>query len=65
MGKNANVVTQAEDQRWEGQEHMEPLRVGIVGAGWMGHVHANAWSENAPRGEARRRLPDAPAQGRH
>jgi predicted dehydrogenase len=51
MGKNANVVTQAEDQRWEGQEHMEPLRVGIVGTGWMGHVHANAWSENAPRGE--------------
>ena len=30
---------------------METLRVGIVGAGWMGHVHARAWAENAPRGE--------------
>ena len=29
---------------------MEPLKVGIVGAGWMGHVHAGAWAENAPRG---------------
>ena len=29
---------------------METLRVGIVGAGWMGHVHARAWAENAPRG---------------
>ena len=30
---------------------MEALQVGIVGAGWMGHVHARAWAENAPRGE--------------
>lgn len=30
---------------------METLRVGIVGAGWMGHVHARAWAENAPRGK--------------
>ena len=29
---------------------MEPMKVGIVGAGWMGHVHARAWQENAPRG---------------
>jgi predicted dehydrogenase len=27
------------------------LRVGIVGAGWMGHEHARAWAKNAPRGE--------------
>jgi predicted dehydrogenase len=26
------------------------LRVGIVGAGWMGQTHAHAWSDNAPRG---------------
>lgn len=26
------------------------LRVGIVGAGWMGHEHARAWANNAPRG---------------
>ena len=30
---------------------MEPLRVGIVGAGWMGTEHAQAWQNNAPRGE--------------
>lgn len=24
----------------------EPLRVAIVGAGWMGHVHARAWERN-------------------
>ena len=30
---------------------MDTLRIGIVGAGWMGHVHARAWAENAPRGE--------------
>src|ERR671933_264095 len=26
------------------------LRVGLVGAGWMGVTHGRAWSENAPRG---------------
>ncbi len=26
------------------------LRVGIVGAGWMGQTHGQAWAENAPRG---------------
>lgn len=30
---------------------METLKVGIVGSGWMGHVHARAWQSNAPRGE--------------
>ncbi|MBM4418887.1 MAG: Gfo/Idh/MocA family oxidoreductase [Chloroflexi bacterium] len=28
-----------------------PLRVGLIGAGWMGHVHAQSWAANAPRGE--------------
>ena len=27
-----------------------PLRVGIVGAGWMGKTHAEAWQHNAARG---------------
>ena len=27
------------------------LRVGIVGAGWMGKTHAQAWHANAPRAE--------------
>src|SRR5829696_6589157 len=27
------------------------LKVGIVGSGWMGHVHARAWRSNAPRAE--------------
>ncbi|MBV9357478.1 MAG: Gfo/Idh/MocA family oxidoreductase, partial [Chloroflexi bacterium] len=26
-----------------------PLGVGVVGAGWMGHVHAGAWGANAER----------------
>ena len=30
---------------------MDTLKVGIVGSGWMGHVHARAWQSNAPRGE--------------
>ncbi len=30
---------------------MDTLKVGIVGSGWMGHVHARAWQQNAPRGE--------------
>jgi predicted dehydrogenase len=29
---------------------MERLRVGIVGAGWMGHEHARAWRANDARG---------------
>ncbi|HET7767966.1 MAG TPA: Gfo/Idh/MocA family oxidoreductase, partial [Chloroflexota bacterium] len=27
----------------------DPLRVGIVGAGWMGVTHGRAWAANAPR----------------
>jgi predicted dehydrogenase len=30
---------------------VDTLKVGIVGSGWMGHVHARAWQSNAPRGE--------------
>ena len=29
---------------------MDALRVGIVGAGAIGHVHARAWAQHAPRG---------------
>jgi predicted dehydrogenase len=35
----------------ENGEHVDTLRVGIVGSGWMGHVHARAWRKNAPRAE--------------
>ena len=27
------------------------IRVGMIGAGWMGQVHARSWVANAPRGE--------------
>ena len=30
---------------------METLKVGIIGAGWMGTEHARGWQNNAPRGE--------------
>jgi predicted dehydrogenase len=30
---------------------LESIGVGIVGAGWMGQVHAASWVANAPRGE--------------
>ena len=30
---------------------MESLKVGLLGAGWMGTEHALAWHNNAPRGE--------------
>ncbi len=30
---------------------MDTVRVGIIGAGWMGVVHAQGWQSNAPRGE--------------
>jgi predicted dehydrogenase len=30
---------------------VDTLKVGIVGSGWMGHVHARAWQKNAPRGQ--------------
>jgi predicted dehydrogenase len=35
----------------ENGELVDTLRVGIVGSGWMGHVHARAWRKNAPRAE--------------
>src|SRR5687768_14369476 len=41
------------------------LRVGIVGAGWMGHVHAGAWAENAPRGEVVAIADVSPERARH
>ena len=44
---------------------METLRVGIIGAGWMGHVHARAWAENAPRGEIVAVADVSPERARH
>src|SRR5688572_10314152 len=35
----------------ENGEGVDTLKVGIVGSGWMGHVHARAWRSNAPRAE--------------
>lgn len=35
----------------KGMKRVEALRIGIIGSGWMGHVHAGAWqdSHNAAR----------------
>ncbi len=44
---------------------MDTLRVGVVGAGWMGHVHARAWAENAPRGEIAAITDVSPERARH
>ena len=30
---------------------MDTLKIGIVGSGWMGHVHSRAWRSNTPRAE--------------
>jgi predicted dehydrogenase len=30
---------------------MNPLKVGVVGAGWIGLVHAEGWAANVPRAE--------------
>jgi predicted dehydrogenase len=30
---------------------VDTLKVGIVGSGWMGHVHSRAWKSNSPRAE--------------
>jgi predicted dehydrogenase len=30
---------------------VDTLKVGIVGSGWMGHVHSRAWRSNVPRAE--------------
>jgi predicted dehydrogenase len=37
--------------RAEGEQSVDALKIGIVGAGWMGHVHARAWADNTPRGK--------------
>lgn len=44
---------------------MEPLRVGIVGSGWMGHVHAGAWLGNAPRAQVVAVADVSPARASH
>ncbi|MEX0785506.1 MAG: Gfo/Idh/MocA family oxidoreductase, partial [Dehalococcoidia bacterium] len=44
---------------------METLKVGIVGSGWMGHVHARAWQSNAPRGEVVAVADVSPQRTRH
>lgn len=44
---------------------MESLRVGIVGAGWMGHEHARAWRNNAPRGKVVAVADASPERSRH
>ena len=43
---------------------MQPLKVGIVGAGWMGNEHAQAWQNNAPRGEVVAVADVSPARAR-
>src|SRR5918993_592192 len=40
-----------ERQSGENGERVDTLKVGIVGSGWMGHVHSRAWRSNAPRAE--------------
>ena len=44
---------------------MATLRVGIMGAGWMGHEHAHAWRNNAPRGEVVAVADVSPERARH
>ena len=44
---------------------MEPLKAGIVGAGWMGHEHAQAWRSNSPRGEIAAVADASPARAQH
>ncbi len=44
---------------------METTRVGIVGAGWMGHEHARAWRANAPRGAVVAVADASPDRARH
>jgi predicted dehydrogenase len=42
-----------------------PLRVGIVGAGGIGHAHARAWLNNAPRAQVVAVADVAPQRARH
>src|SRR5688572_13908074 len=51
--------------RGEDRQRVDTLRVGIVGTGWMGHVHARAWAENAPRGEVGAVADVSPERARH
>jgi predicted dehydrogenase len=44
---------------------MERLRVGIVGAGWMGHEHARAWRANDARGVVASVADVSPARAGH
>jgi predicted dehydrogenase len=44
-------MRQEERRDEENGEGVETLKVGIVGSGWMGHVHSRAWQSNAPRAE--------------
>ena len=44
---------------------METTRVGIVGAGWMGHEHAQSWRNNAPRGAVVAVADASPERARH
>jgi predicted dehydrogenase len=46
------------------EESVETLKVGIVGAGWMGTEHAQAWRNNTPRGEIVAVADAAPARAR-
>jgi len=44
---------------------LEATRVGIVGAGWMGHEHAVAWRTTAPRGKVVAVADASPERARH
>src|SRR5215217_5412442 len=35
----------------EDEASVDTVKVGIVGSGWMGHVHSRAWLSNAPRAD--------------
>jgi hypothetical protein len=35
----------------EDEASVDSVKVGIVGSGWMGHVHSRAWRSNAPRAD--------------
>jgi predicted dehydrogenase len=48
-----------------GREQVQALRVGLVGAGLIGHQHALAWQANAPRGAIVAVADVAPDRARH
>src|SRR5687767_5608910 len=49
VSRPCNVAAKVELSR--NGERVETLKVGIVGSGWMGHVHARGWQSNASRAE--------------